>query len=130
MADSFLNLVKRLVSILPSDWNKVTFSLFVRECSINGKTAFSKEFKCYCLSDSCDTPINLVKVYEENFDIEDLFFDLLDFFYKNYFNKDSNFITLKVHKDGNYEIKRISLNNNISNDEIVDIINEYIEKDL
>ena len=25
MADSFLNLVKRLVSILPSDWNKVTF---------------------------------------------------------------------------------------------------------
>ena len=64
MADSFLNLVKRLVSILPSDWNKVTFSLFVRECSINGKIAFSKEFKCYCLSDSCDTPINLVKVYE------------------------------------------------------------------
>lgn len=130
MNNSLLILVKKLVSILPSDWNKVTFSTFVRECSVNGKKAYSKEFKCYCLSDSCIEPINIVKVYEENFEVEDLFFDLLDFFYNNYFRDDNkeNFIILKINSDGVYGINQMFLENDISNDEIVDIITQYIEK--
>jgi len=130
MNNSLLILVKKLVSILPSDWNKVTFSTFIRECSVNGKKAYSKEFKCYCLSDSCIEPINIVKVYEENFEVEDLFFDLLDFFYNNYFRDDNkeNFIILKINSDGVYGINQMFLENDISNDEIVDIITQYIEK--
>ena len=130
MNNSLLILVKKLVSILPSDWNKVTFSTFIRECSVNGKKAYSKEFKCYCLSDSCIQPINIVKVYEENFEVEDLFFELLDFFYKNYFrevNKE-NFIILKINSVGEYGINQMFLENDISNDEIIDIITQYMEK--
>lgn len=132
MNNSLLILVKKLVSILPSDWNKVTFSTFIRECSVNGKKAYSKEFKCYCLSDSCIQPINIVKVYEENFEVEDLFFELLDFFYKNYFrevNKE-NFIILKINSVGEYGINQMFLENDISNDEIIDIITQYIEKNV
>ena len=132
MDSSLLALIKNLVSILPTDWSKVTFSTFIRECVVNDKKTYSKEFKCYCLSDSCDVPINIVKVYEDNFEVEDLFFDFLDYFYKNQFNgKDGyNFITFKLDLEGNYEINKLSLENDISNSDIVSIISEYIKKNI
>jgi len=116
---------------LPSDWNKMVFSMFARECSVNGKKSYSKEFKCLCLADSYELPIDLVKVYDEDYDTTDLFFDLLNYLYKNHLNDKevSNFIVFKLFNDGNYELNKIHLDDSTSNGDILDLTTHFLNKD-
>ena len=75
---------KELKKLVPNDWKSVVFSLFVRECEVNSKKAISKEFQCKCTSKSTDKIIDLVKFYEANFEVEDILFSILNFWYKEY----------------------------------------------
>ena len=98
---------KALKKIVPSDWEKVVFSLFIRECEVNKKKAISKEFQCKCTSKSTKNIIDLVKFYEENIEVEDTLFSILNFWYKEYKKSpQENFIIFILDRDGNYEIKR------------------------
>ena len=98
---------KELKKIVPNDWKSVVFSLFVRECEVNSKKAISKEFQCKCTSKSTDKIIDLVKFYEANFEVEDILFSILNFWYKEYKKSSTeNFIIFKLDSSGNYEIKR------------------------
>ncbi len=121
---------KLLISILPSDWEKVVFSLFIRKCVVNGQDAFSKEFQCKCTAKSINEPIDLVSFYEDNIEMEDILFSVLDFFYQMYKEKSKdNFIIFKLCSDGSYEIKTTDkLENDIKNSEINDIVLELLNK--
>lgn len=124
-----LDCAKKLNKIAPSDWTKLVFSLFVRECEVNGKTAYSKEFQCKCLSKSTEAVVDLVKVYEENFEVEDTLFEILNFWYKEYKENNTKFIIFKLYSDGNYEIKKFEkVPNDIDNKILTNTIEEYLKK--
>ena len=130
MDNSLVTILKRIVKILPSDWNKMVFSVFARECVVNGKKSYSKEFKCLCLTDSYELPIDLVKVYDDDYDTTDLFFDLLNYLYKNHLDDKevSNFIVFKLFNDGNYELNKIHLDDSTSNGDILDLTTHFLNK--
>ena len=109
MEDQLLIVTKKLISILPRDWERVIFSLFIRNCEMNGKKALSKEFKCKCIAKSCDDAIDIVKFYEESYEEEDILFENLDYWYSFYKELDEkyNLIIFKLSNDGNYEILKL-----------------------
>ena len=124
-----LDCAKKLSKIAPSDWTKLVFSLFVRDCEVNGKKALSKEFQCKCLSESTEAVVDLVKVYEENFEVEDTLFEILNFWYKEYKKNNTKFIIFKLYSDGNYEIKKFEkVPNDIDNKILTNTIEEYLKK--
>lgn len=124
-----LDCAKKLSKIVPSDWTKVVFSLFVRECEVNGKQAFSKEFQCKCLSLSTDNVIDLVKIYEENYEVEDTLFEILDFWYQELKDTSDNFIIFKLDNTGNYEIKKFGkIPKDTDNKIIINTVEEYLKK--
>lgn len=123
-----LDCAKKLSKIAPSDWTKIVFSVFVRQCEVNGEKAFSKEFQCKCLSESTEAVIDLVKVYEENFDVEDTFFEILNFWYKKIKNSDDNFIIFKLDKSGNYEVKKFGkISSETDNKIIINTVESYLK---
>ena len=123
-----IDCAKKLIKIAPSDWTKLVFSLFVRECEVNGKEAFSKEFQCKCLSESTEAIIDLVKVYEENFDVEDTFFEIMNFWYKKVKNSEDNFIIFKLDKNGNYEVKKFGkISSETDNKIIINTVESYLK---
>jgi len=121
---------KELKKIVPNDWKSVVFSLFVRECEVNSKKAISKEFQCKCTSKSTDKIIDLVKFYEANFEVEDILFSILNFWYKEYKKSSTeNFIIFKLDSSGNYEIKRFpKVPNDIDNKIIINTVEMSLKK--
>lgn len=95
-----------LKSILPNNWDSAVFSLLVRDCSVNGKKAISKEFQCKCIKRELKQIIDLVSNSEGNYEVEDILFKMMDEFYE-FYNKSSgwNFIIFKLNSDGSYQTK-------------------------
>ena len=132
MLNEYLWCGRTLISFLPSDWNKVVFSLFVRECEINNKKAFSKEFQCKCLTNSVNEILDLVKYYENDFLVEDKMFMILDFLYKKYKEDPScNFLIFSLENSGKYELERIKIDsNNVNIKSLTNIVNNYLMKNI
>ena len=129
MNEKLIKIVKKFIGVLPSDWESMIFSVFKRDCEVNGVKTVSKEFKCYSLAKSLEQPIDIIKVYEENFEVEDLFFEFMDYLYLTYLkNSEDNFVSFKLISDGNYELKTDKLDNDITNDKMLSIIKNYLKK--
>ncbi|MBR4617831.1 MAG: hypothetical protein IKO49_00775 [Bacilli bacterium] len=129
MIRNYSECAQKLVSFLPNDWEKCVFSLLVRNCEVNGNKAISKEFQCKCISNSIDKIIDLVRYYDDNFEVEDLMFEILDFWYDLYKSDKSlgNFVIFKLYRDGNYEIKTFSgINSDIDNKIVVNTVEQYL----
>ena len=124
------DLAPNLVSILPSDWDAVVVSLFVRKCIVNEKEALSKEFQCKCISKSTTNIINLVKYYEENYEVEDIMFAFVNYLFSEYKkNTSDNLLIFKLNSDGNYEIKKLNgINNDVNNDFITAIVEKCLKE--
>lgn len=129
--ESYAKIVSLLVSIMPTKWEQVVFSLLVRKCIVNNNQAISKEFQCKCIKQNSKNIINIVEASENNFSVQDIILDIMGLLYNLYndSSKDSdwNFIMFKLYSNGQYEVKVFS---NIDDRFDAKIINNTVDKFL
>ena len=134
--ESYAKIASLLVSIMPTKWEQVVFSLLVRKCIVyriprRKRRYISKEFQCKCIKQNSKNIINIVEASENNFSVQDIILDIMGLLYNLYndSSKDSdwNFIMFKLYSNGQYEVKVFS---NIDDRFDAKIINNTVDKFL